>query len=99
MSNSREFEVCHQFFKEKDNNGSTNWTILSFKMEINYYYKGTNLDLNETLCKLNSILKKFSLEYSSWKRPFAMCLTKPTLWVTDFSGTIIFNTTKEEKTK
>ena len=74
----------------------------NFELEttiINYYYKGTNLDLNEILCKLNSILKKLSLEYSGWKRPFAMCLTKPTPWVTDFSGTIIFNTTKEEKTK
>ena len=82
-----------------DKNGSTTWTILSNRIEINYYYNDQKFNLNEMLYKLNETVKKIGLQYSGWKRPFVMCIAKLPKWITDFLGRVIFSSTKSKINK
>ena len=82
-----------------DKNGSTTWTILSNRIEINYYYNDQKFNLNEMLYKLNEIVKKIGLQYSGWKRPFVVCIAKLPKWITDFLGRVIFSSTKSKINK
>ena len=60
---------------------------------MNYYYN-SEINLNKVPQRLNSITKEVGLEKSGSKRAFVMCITKPPIGITDFSGRIIFKTNK-----
>ena len=77
-----------------DENGSTTWSVLPFEIELNYYFNYLNLNLSETLYKLNEIAGKDGLQHSGWRKSFFMKITKPPEWITNFLGRVIFYTTK-----
>ena len=90
---SHEFEVFLRFYRDCDHNGSMNWTISNVHIEMNCNYN-SEIDLSKMLQRLNFIAKEVGLETSGWKCPFVVCITKPPVSITDFSGSIIFKTNK-----
>ena len=48
MAITREFKICFEFWKEKNDNSPGTWAILNNRIGIVYYYNG-NLDLCEIL--------------------------------------------------
>ena len=50
MTQSKEFKVCFEFWKEKDYNGSVTLAILLSKIKLFYYHNG-----NEDMVKILKI--------------------------------------------
>ena len=66
------FDICYQFIKDFDINGSSALSVTGRKISTFYYFTDENIDLKERLQYLDTLATSCNFSQKGWKLPFCM---------------------------
>ena len=91
MSNSAEFDLCYNFWRQFDILGSMTWDIRHNKITINFYVNDENVDIEVMSYMLSETVRETPrLLENGWQPNFKMTISSPEPWITDYYKKVVF---------
>ena len=78
------FTFVVNFWVKVDENGSMTWTVNQDKIFILYFFNGENIDLENILFSLNTLVRMYGLDTQDWKLSFTMQVSNSEYWNYDY---------------